>query len=109
MKKVGFFVNVFSFTPQKQEIHIRKVSIDQKTGEQIIVAKVNDKETLLKPFNIENKHPRKVVCISGEAGCVRGRIYNVVSVNVDSWKTNLSLKETGYTHHNSVNFAELPD
>lgn len=109
MEKKGFFSNVFSFTPKKEEIQILKVAIDQTTGEQVIVAQINGKEVNLCEFNINDHRPRKVVCISGGYGCVKGGVYNVVNVNVGDWKTNLALKETGHTTHNSVNFAEMPE
>ena len=108
MKKQGSIANVFSFTPQKkEEIQILRVSIHQETGHQIILAQLNGKEVYLQPFNIRDKRPRKVLCISGGYGCVKGCIYNVVNVNVGSCKTNLALKETGLTTDNSVNFAEI--
>ena len=109
MKKKGFFANVFSSTPQEEKIQILKVTIDQITGKQVINAQINGKKVKLREFNINDRHPRKVVCISGENGCVKGYLYNVVNVNVGDWKTNLALKETGLTTHNSVNFAETPN
>lgn len=83
--------------------------MNQETWEEIITAKVDNMVIKLKSFDINNKTPRKVVCISGGDGCVKGNIYHVIAVNVGGWRTNLSLKETGFAHHNSVNFAELPD